>query len=142
MSESQIAYVEEAFNTFDLNRDGLISFPEFLRLLSSMGITGDGNVLLNASVVGEWDRWDADGNGCVDFNEFVIAVTNLLTNCQDEGVVRRAFKMFDKDNDGFITLDELSATMTDLGHTDLSQGQLMDMMKEADLDRDGKISFV
>ena len=48
-----------------------------------------------SSVVGEWDRWDADGNGCVDFNEFVIAVTNLLTNCQDEEVVKRAVKMFD-----------------------------------------------
>ena len=86
----------QAFNTFDLNKDGLISFPEFLRLLKSMGIGGDGDVLLNKCVVGEWDRWDADGNGTVDFNEFVRAVTGILTNCQDDGVIKKAFRLFDK----------------------------------------------
>jgi len=137
-----MAFIEEAFNTFDLNKDGLISFPEFLRLLKSMGIGGDGDVLLNKCVVGEWDRWDADGNGTVDFNEFVRAVTGILTNCQDDDVIKKAFRMFDKDNDGYITLDELAVTMSDLGHTDLTPSQLLDMMREADLDKDGKISFV
>ena len=80
-----------------MNKDGLISFPEFIKLLSCLGISEDGETpLLNADVINEWNRWDSDGNGCVDFNEFLSAVTHMLTNTDNELVIQRAFNMFDK----------------------------------------------
>lgn len=53
-----------------------------------------------------FDRIDLDGNGTIDYTEFVMATiseANLVTNER----LKQAFKMFDKDNSGALSPDEI-----------------------------------
>ena len=53
-----------------------------------------------------FDAVDIDGNGTIDYTEFVMATMNerdLVTTKKLQG----AFRLFDKDSSGAISLDEL-----------------------------------
>ena len=41
-------------------------------------------------------EWDGDGDGCIDFAEFLDAMTRILTDTDNEGRLKEAFRMFDK----------------------------------------------
>ena len=49
---------------------------------------------------------DTDGDGRIDYGEFVLATTNLQ-KATTENNLDIAFKMFDLDGNGVISLDEL-----------------------------------
>ncbi|MCD7465058.1 Calcium-dependent protein kinase 17 [Datura stramonium] len=49
---------------------------------------------------------DADGNGTIDYEEFITATMHMNRMDKDEHLYT-AFKYFDKDNSGFITVEEL-----------------------------------
>ena len=51
---------------------------------------------------------DADGDGEIDFSEFITAAFNTRTLLTQENL-DAAFKTFDKDGNGKITKDELQA---------------------------------
>merc|ERR1711959_609172 len=54
---------------------------------------------------------DADGNGEIDYSEFVVATMNeknLLSNNK----LHTAFKMFDKDGGGSISTDEIKQVLS------------------------------
>ncbi|PIN12016.1 Ca2+/calmodulin-dependent protein kinase, EF-Hand protein superfamily [Handroanthus impetiginosus] len=82
---------------------------------------------------------DLDGNGVLDYGEFV-AVTIHLQRMENDEHFRRAFMCFDKDGSGYIELDELREALADeSGETDLDV--LNDIMREVDTDKDGQISY-
>ena len=80
---------------------------------------------------------DADGNGCIDFDEFILMMS-LLQDPEDE--MQKAFRVFDEDDSGTITADELRTTMGRLG-VKLSDLEVEDMIEECDTDGDGEISY-
>lgn len=74
-----------------------------------------------------------DGNGVLDYGEFV-AVTIHLQRMENDEHFRRAFMFFDKDGSGYIELDELREALVDeSGEADL--GVLNDIMREVDSDK-------
>lgn len=76
---------------------------------------------------------DVDGNGALDYGEFV-AVTIHLQRMENDEHFRRAFMFFDRDGSGYIEMDELSeALMDDSGQTDSEV--LNDIMREVDTDK-------
>ncbi|MCI13826.1 calcium-dependent protein kinase 10-like, partial [Trifolium medium] len=61
---------------------------------------------------------DVDGNGVLDYGEFV-AVTIHLQRMENDEHFRKAFKFFDIDESEYIELSELEAALADdLGETD------------------------
>jgi len=50
---------------------------------------------------------NTDGNGYVDFNEFVIAM-NILSLGDSKEKLEHTFKMYDIDGDGMITSKEIA----------------------------------
>jgi Ca2+-binding EF-hand superfamily protein len=58
---------------------------------------------------------DADGNGTIDFPEFLTMMARKMKDSDSEEEVREAFKVFDKDGNGFISAAELRHVMTNLG---------------------------
>eukprot|EP00116_Pleurobrachia_bachei_P016448 sb/3476710/ len=83
---------------------------------------------------------DADGNGVVDEQEFLIFMASRTLYKDEDQNIKDAFKQFDKDGNGFIDRDELRSLMESLGQK-LTEAEIDEMLKDADFDRDGKISY-
>lgn len=63
----------------------------------------------------EINEVDADGNGTIDFHEFLTMMAKKLKDTDREEEIRQAFKVFDKNGDGYVTPDELALVMANLG---------------------------
>lgn len=83
---------------------------------------------------------DTDGNGLIDFNEFlnIMDGNSLFQNCEKE--LENLFNMFDINKDGYITENEIKKTLKNLGEK-IKKKDIRKMIKAADVNRDGKISF-
>ena len=62
---------------------------------------------------------DADGNGTIDFPEFLSLMARKMKDTDTEEELIEAFKVFDRDGNGFISAAELRHVMTNLGETQL-----------------------
>ncbi|XP_032892205.1 lysophosphatidylcholine acyltransferase 2 [Amblyraja radiata] len=83
--------------------------------------------------------FDRNGDGTIDFREYVIGLVILCSPANTEETVQFAFKMFDIDEDGYITEDEFSSLLRSafsLHDLDVSQ-----LFKTIDVNGDGKISY-
>lgn len=58
---------------------------------------------------------DADGNGTIDFPEFLTMMARKMKDTDSEQEIREAFKVFDKDGNGYISAAELKHVMNNLG---------------------------
>jgi calmodulin len=58
---------------------------------------------------------DADGNGTIDFPEFLSLMARKMKDTDTEEELIEAFKVFDRDGNGFISAAELRHVMTNLG---------------------------
>jgi calmodulin len=58
---------------------------------------------------------DADGNGVIDFPEFLTMMVRKRRNTDGDEETREAFKVFDKDGNGYISAAELRHVMKNLG---------------------------
>ncbi|KAL3654649.1 hypothetical protein CASFOL_001634 [Castilleja foliolosa] len=58
---------------------------------------------------------DADGNGTIDFSEFLNLMARKMKDTDSEEELKEAFRVFDKDQNGFISAAELRHVMTNLG---------------------------
>lgn len=66
---------------------------------------------------------DADGNGLIDFAEFVTLMARKMNNTDRDAEIREAFSVFDKDGSGKISSDELRQIMKSLGE-DLTEEEV------------------
>ena len=83
---------------------------------------------------------DVDGNGTVDFPEFLTMMARKMKDTDSEEEILEAFKVFDKDGNGFISAAELRHIMTNLGEK-LTDEEVDEMIREADIDGDGQINY-
>lgn len=83
---------------------------------------------------------DADGNGLIDFAEFVTLMARKMNNTDKDAEIKEAFNVFDKDGSGKISKDELRSIMKSLGE-DLTDEEITQMISEADTNGDGEIDY-
>lgn len=65
---------------------------------------------------------DADGNGEIDFPEFLTMMARKMKDTDSEEEIKEAFKVFDKNGDGKISAAELRHVMTSIG--EMSHGDV------------------
>uniref|UniRef100_A0A6B2E5I9 Putative calmodulin-like isoform x3 n=2 Tax=Phlebotominae TaxID=7198 RepID=A0A6B2E5I9_9DIPT len=135
LSEEQVAEFKEAFMLFDKDEDGTITMAELGVVMRSLGQRPTETELRD--MVNEVDQ---DGNGTIEFNEFLQMMSKKMKGADGEDELREAFRVFDKNNDGLISSSELRHVMTNLGEK-LSQEEVDDMIKEADMDGDGMVNY-
>ncbi|CAN6440341.1 unnamed protein product [Victoria cruziana] len=122
------------FRLMDTDNNGKITFEEL-----KAGLQKVGSQLAEPEMQMLMEAADVDGNGTLDYGEFVTVTVHLQKMENDEHF-RRAFLFFDKDESGYIEMDELrEALMDESGETD---GEVLnDIMREVDTDKDGRISY-
>jgi len=135
LTEDQIAEFKEAFSLFDKDGDGTITTKELGTVMRSLGQNPT-----EAELQDMVNEVDADGNGTIDFPEFLTMMARKMKDTDSEEEIKEAFKVFDKDGNGFISAAELRHVMTNLGEK-LSDNEVDEMIREADVDGDGQINY-
>ncbi|CAG2208547.1 CALM [Mytilus edulis] len=135
LTEEQVAEFKEAFSLFDKDGDGTITTSELGTVMRSLGQNPT-----EAELQDMINEVDADGNGTIDFEEFLLMMARKMKDTDSEEELREAFRVFDKDGNGFISAAELRHVMTNLGEK-LTDEEVDEMIKEADLDGDGLVNY-
>ncbi|XP_028231432.1 calcium-dependent protein kinase 10-like isoform X2 [Glycine soja] len=134
LSVEEVEIIKDMFTLMDTNKDGKVTYEEL-----KVGLRKVGSQLAEPEIKMLMEVADVDGNGVLDYGEFV-AVTIHLQRMENDEHFRKAFMYFDKDGSGYIELGELEKALTDeSGDTDTAV--LNDIMREVDTDRDGRISY-
>ncbi|XP_072850036.1 guanylyl cyclase-activating protein 3 isoform X2 [Pogona vitticeps] len=99
-------YVEQVFNTFDLNKDGFIDFLEFIAAINLV-IRGK----IDQKLKWYFKLYDADGSGTIDKKELlsIFSAIQTINGNQDmtpEEFANMVFQKIDVNNDGELSLEE------------------------------------
>lgn len=138
--------------------DGEITAAELKITLRSLG-----KPITEAELRAMIHEVDTDGNGVIDFQEFMAMMARKMRQNDGEEEIREAFKTFDRDGNGYISASELKSVMALQGRSarssppwashiqrssthNLTGEQLTDtevdeMIREADVDGDGQINY-
>ncbi|VAH41967.1 unnamed protein product [Triticum turgidum subsp. durum] len=135
LTDDQIAEFKEAFSLFDKDGDGCITTKELGTVMRSLGQNPT-----EAELQDMINEVDADGNGTIDFPEFLNLMARKMKDTDSEEELKEAFRVFDKDQNGFISAAELRHVMTNLGEK-LTDEEVDEMIREADVDGDGQINY-
>jgi calmodulin len=81
---------------------------------------------------------DADGNGTIDFPEFLTMMSRKMTDTDSEDELVEAFKVFDRDGSGTIDVKDLRHVMTNCGER-MTDEEIDEMVGEADID--GRLDY-
>ncbi|XP_029203065.1 calcineurin subunit B type 1 [Acropora palmata] len=132
----EIKRLGKRFRKLDLDKSGALSVEEFMSLPELQQ-----NPLVQRVI----DIFDTDGNGEVDFKEFIEGVSQFSVKGDKESKLKFAFRIYDMDNDGFISNGELFQVLKMMVGNNLKETQLQQIVDKtvinADKDGDGKISF-
>ena len=131
----RIKEYKEAFEIFDKNKDGNITAYELANVMKSLNMDPTEDELLEMI-----NEVDLDGNGEIDFEEFVTLMNRRSKETDTEEDVISAFKMFDRGMLGKISVTELRQIMKEYNE-EYSNEELDEMLREADTDMDGYIDY-
>ncbi|MBA0663333.1 hypothetical protein Goklo_003453 [Gossypium klotzschianum] len=133
LSEEEIKGLKVMFTNMDTDKSGTITYEEL-----KTGLARLGSKLSEAEVKQLMEAADVDGNGTIDYIEFISATMNRYRLDRDE-LLYKAFQYFDKDNSGYITKDELETAMKEYGMGD--EASIRAVISEVDTDNDGRINY-
>ncbi|KAG5238544.1 calcium-dependent protein [Salix suchowensis] len=133
LSEEEIMGLKEMFRGIDTDNSGTITLEEL-----KQGLAKQGTKLSEYEVKQLMEAADADGNGSIDYDEFITATMHLNRMDREEHLYT-AFQHFDKDNSGYITTEELEQALLDFGMHD--GRDIREIISEVDADNDGRINY-
>ncbi|CAF1394279.1 unnamed protein product [Adineta steineri] len=132
----EIRRLGKRFKKLDIDGSGSLSIQEFMSIPELQQ-----NPLVQRVI----DIFDTDGNGEIDFKEFIGGISQFSVKGDKESKLRFAFKIYDMDKDGFISNGELFQVLKMMVGSNLKDSQLQQIVDKtiinADKDGDGKISF-
>ncbi|XP_061369661.1 calcium-dependent protein kinase 2-like isoform X1 [Gastrolobium bilobum] len=140
MSAEEIQGLKAMFTNMDTDKSGTITYEEL-----KAGLQRLGSKLTEAEVKQLMEAADVDGNGSIDYIEFITATMHRHKLEKDDQLFK-AFQYFDKDNSGFITRDELETAMKEYGMGDEATikeiiSEVDTIISEVDTDNDGRINY-
>jgi centrin-1 len=82
---------------------------------------------------------DKDGDGTIDFNEFLDMMTAKMGERDSREEIPKAFRLFDDDETGKISFKNLKRVAKELGEN-MTDEELQEMIGEADRDGGGEVN--
>lgn len=140
LTEEQIEVFRQAFSLFDKDCDGTITTKELGTLMRSLGHNP-----LERELENMINEVDVDGNGTIDFPEFLSLMAVRHHHQDSEEELLAAFRSFDKDGLGFIDEDRFRLVMTTLGEklTDEEVTELINQLRFGkNLYSNGSINYI
>merc|ERR1712123_129074 len=132
----EIKRLGKRFKKLDLDGSGSLSIEEFMSLPELQQ-----NPLVRRVI----DIFDDDGNGEVDFKEFIQGLSHFSAKGDMESKLRFAFRIYDMDNDGYISNGELFQVLKMMVGSNLKDTQLQQIVDKTiidlDKDQDGMINY-
>ena len=135
LSVDEVEEIKEAFDIFDPENSGQIAVSELISAMKSLGFDTK-----NPAIYKMVAEMDADGNGAIDFEEFLDMMTARISEKNAMADLDRVFKLFDENRQGQITVESLARVAKDLGE-DISLEELKEIVQRADLNANGKLDF-
>ncbi|CAL5423839.1 unnamed protein product [Camellia sinensis] len=134
LSLEEVAGIKEAFDAMDTDKRGKINLEELRFGLQKLGQQipdADLQILMEAA--------DVDGDGTLNYGEFVAVFIHLKKIANDEHL-HKAFAFFDRNKSGYIEIEELRDALSDEDDTN-SEEVINAIMHDVDTDKDGRISY-
>jgi calcium-dependent protein kinase len=126
----EIVMLRSAFEHYDTEEDGYISYEEFRAALKDCRIDG-------ATLNKTFRSIDVSQDGKISYCEFLAAVLDARSNIEEERVAD-CFDHLDKSDTGYISKEDLASF---LGQ-DSNSEKIKQLIYEADTDKDGQSKFV
>jgi calcium-dependent protein kinase len=125
--------LRDTFQMMDKDNDGVLSKQELITGLTKIY----GNKAFLAEEIDQLlDNIDLNGNGVIDYSEFVTATADYKKLCTENNL-KQAFDKFDLDGNGEITLEELREVLGG----DEADEDIKNIIKAVDKNGDGQINF-
>ncbi|XP_022805392.1 neo-calmodulin-like [Stylophora pistillata] len=126
---------KDAFCLFDRDSNGYITTRELGSVMRSLGFNPTDQelqVMINSV--------DYDGNGVIDFPEFVKLMEDQKKPDEREADMMLAFRVFDADNKGYIESAELRYILLNMDKR-IPREELQEMIVSAKLDEDKRVTY-
>ena len=111
----------------------MITEHELKQVMDGLGIKST-----RAETVELIKQVDIDGNGTIEFPEFLTIMAKKMADTDASEMVAIAFGSFDKDGDGMIGKTDLFQVMSELGET-VTEDEVDELIRLADKNADGKL---
>merc|ERR1711904_152990 len=135
LSVDEAEELQEAFDLFDHDLSGAISVAELTGSMKALGFDSK-----HAAVFDMVAELDADGNGEIDFDEFLAMMTAKIKEDISREEVEKLFKLFDSDRTGEISLENMKRVARELGEN-VEPQEFQEIIQRNDKDNDGALTF-
>ncbi|XP_059588605.1 troponin C-like isoform X2 [Alligator mississippiensis] len=82
---------------------------------------------------------DKEGSGKINFDLFLHAMTQKMSEPDSKEDILKAFKLYDQNGTGKISFENLKCVANEIGEN-LTDEELQEMIDEADMDGDGEVN--
>merc|ERR1712057_28980 len=134
LTEEQMEEIREAFGLFDADASVMIDVRELKAAMRALGFEVKNEEL--KKMVSDVDN---DGNGTIEFGEFLEMMTGKMGEKDTREDIEKVFKLFDNDSTNKISFRNLARVAEELGEN-IDDEELQDMINQADRDGDGAIN--
>ena len=137
LSSTELAEFREIFDLVDKDKGGSISSEELADLMSTLGINASRDEI--RTMVSEID---ADGNGEIDFDEFVQVMSRKVNADYTSDQVKRAFRTFSLGApSGMVSLDAVKDALLNYCTEKLDKEQVEELVAQLETNADGFLNY-
>lgn len=124
IDDDQFEDLQSLYQLFDLDRDGILNFKEYEKLLRCLGyrLNEEGAQALATTVTVDTTNYS------ISFNEFLTFMSKQQQDEPDEETLVDVFTSFDKTNTGKISETVFKKIM--LGKDDVNESEIEEMLEE------------
>ena len=139
LSRDEVLEFREIFNLVDLDRGGSISIEELGSLMKTLGFKPS-QAELNQMVL----EIDEDGNGEIDFDEFIQVMSRRAASTRSPDEIKAAFKLFQQPGNppGYVSMAQLETALTTYGTERLSLADAHELLSQIETDDKGLVNYV
>ena len=83
---------------------------------------------------------DTDGNGMIEFDEFIGIMASRMLKTDGEGELEQALSMFDNGT-GFLPVEQMRKVLSEMGSSHLNDAELDELVKLMPTDAQGRVSM-